>query len=90
MPGLIYAATRKFAEGEEQAEHLRELQRIRDEIRRSNQRTVMAIAGTGLLLGGLVVYGLDGFTPNLIGGAPLISWLAGGLGAFILLVSLQE
>jgi ubiquinone biosynthesis protein len=90
MPGLIYAATRKFAECEEQAEHLHEMQKIRDEIRRSNQRTVMAIVGTGLLLGGLVVYGLDGFTPNLIGGAPLISWLAGGLGAFILLVSLQD
>ena len=90
MPGLIYAATRKLAEGESHERQLEEMQKIRDEIRRSNQRTVMAIAGTGLLLGGLVVYGLDGFTPNLIGGAPLISWLAGGLGAFILLVSLQE
>jgi ubiquinone biosynthesis protein len=90
MPGLIYAATRKIAEGEEVERQLEEIQNIRDEIRRSNQRTVMTIAGTGLLLGGLIVYGLDGFTPNLIWGAPLLSWFAGGLGALILLVALQD
>jgi ubiquinone biosynthesis protein len=90
MPGMIYALTKKIAEGEEHQQHLQEMQKIRDEIRRSNQRTVLTIAGTGLLMGGLIVFGLDGFTPNLIWGAPLISWIAGGLGAFILLVSLQD
>ena len=43
-----------------------------------------------MLMGGLIVFGLDGFTPTLIWGAPLVSWVAGGLGAFILLVSLQD
>jgi len=90
MPGLIYAATKKIAMGEEHEQHLQEMQKIRDEIRRSNQRTVLTIAGTGLLMGGLIVFGLDGFTPNLIWGAPLLSWITGGLGAFILLVSLQD
>ena len=90
MPGLIYAATKNIAEGKEHEQHLQEMQKIRDEIRRSNQRTVMTIAGTGLVLGGLIIYGLDGFTPNLLWGAPLLSWITGGLGAFILLVSLQD
>jgi ubiquinone biosynthesis protein len=90
MPGLIYAATKKIAEGEEHEQHLVEMLKIRDEIRRSNQRTVLTIAGTGLLMGGLIVYGLDGFTPNLIWGAPLVSWISGGLGALILLVALQD
>jgi len=90
MPGLIYAATKKIAGSEEHEQHLLEMQKIRDEIRRSNQRTVLTIAGTGLLMGGLIVYGLDGFTPTLIWGAPLLSWITGGLGAFILLVSLQD
>jgi len=90
MPGLIYAATKKIAEGEEHEQQLREIQKIRDEIRRSNQRTVMTIAGTGLLLGGLIVYGLDGFTATQVWGAPLVSWVTGGLGAFILLVYLQD
>ncbi|MGD2052574.1 MAG: ubiquinone biosynthesis regulatory protein kinase UbiB [Gammaproteobacteria bacterium] len=90
MPGMIYALTKKIAEGDEHREHLQEMQRIRDEIRRSNQRTVLTIAGTGLLMGGLIVFGLDGFTPTQVWGAPLISWIVGGLGAFILLVSLQD
>jgi ubiquinone biosynthesis protein len=90
MPGMIYTATKKIAEGKEHEQHLREMQKIRDEIRRSNQRTVMTIAGTGLLMGGLIVFGLDGYTPTLIWGAPLVSWIAGGLGAFMLLVSLQD
>jgi ubiquinone biosynthesis protein len=90
MPGLIYAATKKIAEGEEHEQSLVEMLKIRDEIRRSNQRTVLTIAGTGLLMGGLIVYGLDGFTPSLIWGAPLVSWISGGLGALILLVALQD
>jgi ubiquinone biosynthesis protein len=90
MPGMIYASMKKLAEGEEHQQQLQEMQKIRDEIRRSNQRTVLTIAGTGLLMGGLIVFGLDGYTPTLVWGAPLISWIAGGLGAFILLVSLQD
>ncbi len=90
MPGMIYALTKKIAEGEEHRQQLQEIQKIREEIRRSNQRTVLTIAGTGLLMGGLIVFGLDGFTPTQFWGAPLISWIAGGLGAFILLVSLQD
>lgn len=90
MPGLIYAATKKIAEGEEHEKNLLEMQKIRDEIRRSNQRTALTIAGTGLIMAGLIVYGLDGFTPAMVGGAPLISWIACGLGAFILFASLQD
>lgn len=90
MPGLIYAATKKIAEGEEHEQNLLEMQKIRDEIRRSNQRTALTIAGTGLIMAGLIVYGLDGFTPAMVGGAPLISWIACGLGAFILFASLQD
>lgn len=90
MPGLIYAATKKIAEGEQHEQNLLEMQKIRDEIRRGNQRTALTIAGTGLIMAGLIVYGLDGFTPAMVGGAPLISWIACGLGAFILFASLQD
>ncbi len=90
MPGLIYMAIKKIAEGEEHEQQRQEILKIRDEIKRSNHRAVMAVAGTGLLLGGLVTYGLDGFTPALIGGAPLISWISGGLGAIVLLYALQD
>ncbi|UCB56276.1 MAG: ubiquinone biosynthesis regulatory protein kinase UbiB [Thiotrichales bacterium] len=90
MPGLVYAALKKAAEGEKHEQQLQEMQKIREEIRRSNKRTVLTIAGTGLLLGGLITFGLDGYTPGLIWGAPLVSWITGGLGVIILTVSLQD
>ena len=90
MPGLIYAAIKKAAEGEKHEQQLQEMQKIRDEIKRSNKRTVLTIAGTGLLLGGLITFGLDGYTPGLIWGAPLVSWITGGLGVAILMVALQD
>ena len=90
MPGLIYAATRRIAEGGQHEQQLQEIQKIRDEIRRGNKRTVMTIAGSALLLAGLVVYGLVESTATMIWGAPPVSWLAGGLGALVLLVALQD
>jgi ubiquinone biosynthesis protein len=61
-----------------------ELHRLRGEINRANRRTVNAIVGTGLLLGAAIIYGLDGHAPTVIFGAPLLSWLCGGLGLAIL------
>ena len=90
MPGLIYAATKRLAEGEVFEQQLQEIQKVRDQIRRSNQRTVLTIAGTGLLMSALIVFGLDGYTPTLFWGAPLISWITGGLGALILILALQD
>jgi len=34
-----------------------------------------------------VLLGLDGYAPKMFGNAPLLSWVLGGLGAFLLMVS---
>ena len=67
-----------------------ELRSLRDEIRRANHRTINAIVGTGLLLGAAIIYGLDGHAPSVIFGAPLLSWLCGGLGLAILAINWTE
>jgi len=67
-----------------------ELRSLRDEIRRANHRTINAIVGTGLLLGAAIIYGLDGYAPSVIFGAPLLSWLCGGLGVAILAINWTE
>jgi ubiquinone biosynthesis protein len=67
-----------------------ELRSLRDEIRRANHRTINAIVGTGLLLGAAIIYGLDGHAPSVIFGAPLLSWLCGGLGVAILAINWTE
>ncbi|NNG13303.1 MAG: ubiquinone biosynthesis regulatory protein kinase UbiB [Halobacteria archaeon] len=71
----------------------RELGRLRRDIRRSNRRTVGAIIGSGLILAAAVVYGLAGLNvdqPGTLLGAPLLSWLLGGLGLVVLVISRSE
>ena len=67
-----------------------ELHRLRGEIKRANRRTINAIVGTGLLLGAAIIYGLDNHAPAVIFGAPLLSWICGGLGLAILAINWTE
>jgi ubiquinone biosynthesis protein len=67
-----------------------ELRSLRNEIKRANHRTINAIVGAGLLLGAAIIYGLDGYAPTVIFGAPLLSWLCGGLGLAILAINWTE
>ncbi|MDH3560840.1 MAG: ubiquinone biosynthesis regulatory protein kinase UbiB [Gammaproteobacteria bacterium] len=71
----------------------RELGRLRRDLRRANRRTVGAIVGSGLILAAAVVYGLAGLNiqqPGMLLGAPLPSWLLGGLGVLVLFISRSD
>ncbi len=61
-----------------------ELRRLRHEVRRANRRTISAIVGTGLIVSSAIIYGLDGYAPAMLLGAPLLTWLMAGLGVVIL------
>jgi ubiquinone biosynthesis protein len=91
LPALP-ALTRRFMEqatsGKLQLQwSSQELQRLRHEVQRANRRTIGAITGTGLLLASAIIYGLDGYAPSVVLGAPLLSWVSAGLGIFLLLLS---
>jgi ubiquinone biosynthesis protein len=64
-----------------------EIRILRRTVRRANRRTVGAILGTGLILSAVIVYGLDGYAPAMVLGAPLLTWLLGVTGALILLLN---
>jgi ubiquinone biosynthesis protein len=65
----------------------RDLKRLRVEMRRAHRRSFNAIVGTGLVLAAAIIYGLDGHAPLLLMGAPLLSWISGGLGLFLLVMN---
>jgi ubiquinone biosynthesis protein len=67
-----------------------ELEKIRREIKRSNQRTVLATVGSAFVICAAVIFGLDGFSPAMIGGVPYLTWLFGGIGLGLLVFSLGE
>jgi hypothetical protein len=39
------------------------------------------------LLASAIIYGLDGYAPSIVLGAPLLTWLTAGLGIYLLLLS---
>lgn len=90
MPGLVYDALKKVVENEDNEKQLAEIRKLREEIKLGNQRNIIAIAGASLLLSAFIVFGLDGYAPAMFLGAPVLSWLLGGLGAFFLLFSFQD
>ncbi len=67
-----------------------ELEKIRTEIRRSNQRTVLATVGSAFVICAAVIFGLDGFSPAMFGGIPYLTWLFGGVGLGLLVFSMGE
>ncbi|MGB5261115.1 MAG: ubiquinone biosynthesis regulatory protein kinase UbiB, partial [Gammaproteobacteria bacterium] len=62
-----------------------ELKQLRREVRHANRRTAGTVVGTGLLIAAAVIYGLDGYAPAMVLGAPLLSWL-GLVGGLLLII----
>ncbi len=67
-----------------------ELEKIRTEIRQSNQRAVLATIGSAFIICAAVIIGLDGYSPAMVGGVPYLTWLFGGVGLLLLLFSMSE
>ena len=89
LPSVAYEVLRKANEGK-----LRvglssdELTRLRVEIRRANQRNVLAIVGAAFIVSSALLLGLDGYVPRMVstvfGDAPLMSWVLGLLGLYLI------
>jgi len=85
LPQLAHKLLEQAASGKLRVEWTSaELRRLRGEIRRANRRTVNAVVGTGLLIGAVIIYGLDGHAPTLVFGAPVLSWICACLGLGVL------
>jgi ubiquinone biosynthesis protein len=88
LPNKVIDLVERMREGKIHVEwHSEELERLQAEMHQYNRRNILAIIGSSLVLGGVVLYGLyglDGNTPVMIGQFPLVSWILGGVGAGVL------
>ena len=89
LPSLAYEVLRKASDGKLHVNvNADELQKIQFEIRRANQRTVLAIVGAAFVVSSAVLLGLDGYVPTMFstifGDAPLTSWVLGILGLYLI------
>ncbi|HEX9584409.1 MAG TPA: ubiquinone biosynthesis regulatory protein kinase UbiB [Gammaproteobacteria bacterium] len=91
LPGLAFEVLRQARDGKLRVEmNARELYRIRREIRRANQRTVLAVVGAACIVGAATLLGLDGYSPRMIAGAPVLTWVLGALGVYFVLAAWSD
>ncbi len=87
LPVLAHSFLEQATSGKLQVEWTsKELTRLRRELRQANRRNVIAIIGTGLVLAAAVIYGLDGYAPLVLLGAPWLSWILGLAGIALLVL----
>ena len=88
LPALAHNFLEQATSGKLQIEWTSaELKRLRSEVHRANRRTISAIIGTGLLLAAAIIYGLDGYSPLMVLGAPWLTWISGLTGILLLAFS---
>jgi len=91
LPNKTIDIIEKIRDGKIQVElKATELEKIRIEIKQSNQRSVLATVGSAFIICSAVIFGLDGYSPAMVGGVPYLTWLFGGVGLLLLLFSMSE
>ena len=81
LPGLVYETLKLARSGEIEVRiRSEEIDQLRAEIRRANQRTVLVVIGAALLLGASVILGVGGTQLPMLWGAPIWTWVLGGAG----------
>ena len=91
IPELLHYTLRQISDGKVAVQwESRELEKLRKQMRKSSQRTLSAILGSAFLLSASLIYGLDGFTPFMVSGVPLISWILGAFAVFFLVYAWSD
>ncbi len=86
LPNIIHDLAQQAQNGRLQLEWKSdELARMRREVRRANRRSIAAITAAGLMVSAAVILGLDGYAPSMVGDAPFLTWLLGGMALIILI-----
>ena len=91
IPELLHYTLRQISDGKVAVQwESGELEKLRKQMRKSSQRTLSAILGSAFLISASLIYGLDGFTPFMVSGVPLISWILGAFAVFFLVYAWSD
>jgi ubiquinone biosynthesis protein len=86
LPNLIQGILRHANSGEVKVKlQQHQIDQMRQEIRRANRRSFYTSVGAALIVSASLILSLDGFHPLMVGDAPLLTWILGGLGALLLI-----
>ncbi len=86
LPGLMHDVLTQAKEGTLQMKlSEQQMDEIKKELRKNNQRSFIAIVASSLIISAGVIFALDGHTKFMIEDIPLASWLLGSLGVIMLI-----
>lgn len=89
LPGLAHEVLRQARRGKLRVDIApTELDKIRREIRRSNQRTVLGVVGTGLIVASVVLLANQESTSAGLASVPLLTWILAGAGIYMIIAAL--
>ena len=91
MPNKLIDLVDRARDGKLQFENKsRDIHDLRKELKTYNQRTVRALIGSGAMLSAAVIYGLNEKSMAMFAGAPVVAWVAAGVGFVFLLFAIRE
>lgn len=86
LPNLLQDLLRQADTGGLKVQLQRQVvEQLRQEIRHATRRNFHAAVGAALIISAAVLLGLDGYHPTMLGDAPLLTWILGGLGVLLLI-----
>jgi ubiquinone biosynthesis protein len=68
----------------------RDLKELKQEVRNASYRSAAAISGAAFVIGAAIIKGLDGYSPTMLAGMPVLSWVFALWGAILLYTSLSD
>lgn len=90
LPEMIYQVLSDAAKGELEIKwKSKQLDEIKQQMAKNHRKNIMAICGSSLVISAAIILGLDGFSPLMLGDAPLVTWALGGLGGLLLFSALD-
>lgn len=90
LPEMAYQVLSDAANGELEIKwKSKQLEEIKQQMAKNHRKNIMAICGGSLVVSAAIILGLDGFSPLMLGDAPLVTWVLGGLGGLLLFKALD-
>ncbi|TNF36698.1 MAG: ubiquinone biosynthesis regulatory protein kinase UbiB [Gammaproteobacteria bacterium] len=90
MPELLHAAIKQMAQGENHEQQVIEIKKLRQEISRQHQRNKYVIAGSAILLSGILVMGQEHLEGMRYMGIHAISWVSFAVGGLLIWLGIKE
>lgn len=90
LPEMMYQVLSDAAQGELEIKwKSKQLEEIKQQMAQNHRKNIMAICGGSLVISAAIILGLDGFSPLMLGDAPVATWALGGLGGILLFSALD-